>query len=603
MKQKASEWLDKLKSYPKIYWVVGIVATILCGGGIVFATLHSGSEKEPSEARTKQEAAIVDGKKEKQSKDVTEEQKAKDPLSFLQKEDAEKGAIQRTATRSVTPQLAKNLAQALSDEEQKTANREKTPLTVKAVPKEAVIAPLADQKAQENTQSGKETVEKKEPTAAIPTVHTDPVPVDYSQLHALISQGEAYNEERYFTESFHQFRQELTLAEALCQTSAVPQFVINQEVVRLQAAMDQLILRGNKQELAATLMQIQALNREAYTSATIHVLDEATKTAQHVADTLDVTQTQVNEQVNALRVALSQLVKRGNKAALIEELNYVKGLRASAYTTATAKNLNNVFLAAEAVNEDIDALQLTIDQTVQALKEAVDQLVLRGNKAKLVEVLESVTHIDREIYTKDSLAILGRAAAVGKKVNRNVDATQPEVDQALLQVHAAMDQLKKLDEPALSLVTLRRLITSCDALQETAYTPATFAPFKEELEKAKALVTQLPLTQERVQEEIAALQEVKENLVQRADKKALQTLITASEGLVVTDYTEDSWNVFEQALVQAKAVNANENATQAQVEAQVTQLHAAKTQLIKSLSDSSELVKVRYADKLAGGIS
>ncbi|REE92930.1 putative sugar-binding protein [Paenibacillus taihuensis] len=65
------------------------------------------------------------------------------------------------------------------------------------------------------------------------------------------------------------------------------------------------------------------------------------------------------------------------------------------------------------------------------------------------------------------------------------------------------------------------------------------------------------------------------------DASALQQLISQGEALVEADYTPESWAAFETALDNAKAVVANNAATQVQIDAAVTSLQAAITDLVK----------------------
>lgn len=571
-----------VKQWPKKYWISGAIVALICGSGITFALVKPTNQKNAQASqrvvRKKHLAPWekqIEAQEKRDAQIATEKKKGSDPLETVTGQELKKELKQATAKEAVQPEYLRNLEGAITSQNQKEAERKEA---AAAPQKNSMIGP-AIQTAKESDKS-KLTKEpavpsNESPSPSLPTVAS----VNYSRLAVLVNQGRELSESAFFTESYARFHAEWLISKEMVQAQRADQATVDAEAIRLELTMNQLIPRGNKQELGALLEQIQGLAREEYTTATIHVVDQAYQTAKQTMDTADVTQTQVNEQVNALQAALEQLVQRGDKTSLIQELDQVKELRAADYTSKSAQHLNEVFKASEVVNKNVDALQSDIDQAVHALKEAVNQLVKRGNKTKLNHVLESAEQIDRDSYTSETLTLLDQAIASGKVVQKDLDATQPEVDHVLTQLHEALDGLKKIDEPALSLLALRRLITDCETLKETDYTPGTFTPFKEELEKAIALVTQLPLTKEAVQNKIQALQQAKDQLMKRADKTQLQTLITASEALQEGDYTSESWQLFEAALTNAKSILLDLNATQAQVDSVVTVLQQAKEQL------------------------
>ena len=75
---------------------------------------------------------------------------------------------------------------------------------------------------------------------------------------------------------------------------------------------------------------------------------------------------------------------------------------------------------------------------------------------------------------------------------------------------------------------------------------------------------------------------------QPVDRGALSAAIGAAEGRVQANYTADSWNAFIAALEAARAVYANPNATQAQIDAALAALLAAQGGLVRVGRPSGE---------------
>lgn len=72
------------------------------------------------------------------------------------------------------------------------------------------------------------------------------------------------------------------------------------------------------------------------------------------------------------------------------------------------------------------------------------------------------------------------------------------------------------------------------------------------------------------------------------DKGALQQAVDDAAGLKETDYTADSWKDFDKALTDAKAVLANETATQETVDNAARALAAARDGLKKAEEPAPE---------------
>ena len=75
------------------------------------------------------------------------------------------------------------------------------------------------------------------------------------------------------------------------------------------------------------------------------------------------------------------------------------------------------------------------------------------------------------------------------------------------------------------------------------------------------------------------------------DKTALQSLVDEVAGYTESDYTSDSWSVFAEALADAQAVLANEEATAEDVATALEALTSAKNQLVER-ADNSELAEL-----------
>ena len=101
---------------------------------------------------------------------------------------------------------------------------------------------------------------------------------------------------------------------------------------------------------------------------------------------------------------------------------------------------------AKSVLEDKNATQETVDTTVQELKAAKEQLVMKANKDELKAVIDSVANLSEKDYTKESGNNLQTALNNANLVLADENATQDEVDKAKTELQTAVNSLVKNPE-------------------------------------------------------------------------------------------------------------------------------------------------------------
>ncbi|HIT90605.1 MAG TPA: FIVAR domain-containing protein [Candidatus Merdenecus merdavium] len=120
-------------------------------------------------------------------------------------------------------------------------------------------------------------------------------------------------------------------------------------------------------------------------------------------------------------------------------------------------------------------------------------------------------------------------------------------------------------------------------LNETDYTEESWKAFADALAHGKEVVAKENATQAEVEEALKALEEAYEGLKkveepgEPTDKTELEEKLAEIEGLELneTDYTEESWKAFADALAHGKEMVAKEDATQAEVEEALKALEEA----------------------------
>lgn len=200
-----------------------------------------------------------------------------------------------------------------------------------------------------------------------------------------------------------------------------------------------------------------------------------------------------------------------------------------------------------------------------------------------------------EGYHVDSLTVDGTA------VNVVTEYTFPDVTaNHTIAVTFAKDAMTVAKENLLAAIN-----TANEKLAQTdAYTPASLEALQNAVDEAQTVYNKADATQTEVDNAKANVEAKIAALKEKADKSALRLAVKAAEGeAALTDkYTEESIAALQTAIDAANRVLADDNATQAEVDAQVEAVNAAKAaleekkapvvkeELEKAVADATEVV-------------
>ena len=145
--------------------------------------------------------------------------------------------------------------------------------------------------------------------------------------------------------------------------------------------------------------------------------------------------------------------------------------------------------------------------------------------------------------------------------------------------------LKPVDKTALS-----ARIAEVKDTQKGDYTDESWSVFQFALSAAQAMNANAGATQAQIDAALASLNNAFSGLtIKPVDKTALNARIAEVKDTLKGDYTEESWNAFQNALTAAQAINANANALQAQVDSALADLSSAFSGLVLKPVDKTAL--------------
>ncbi len=170
------------------------------------------------------------------------------------------------------------------------------------------------------------------------------------------------------------------------------------------------------------------------------------------------------------------------------------------------------------------------------------------------------------------------ALDAAKAVAADPAATQEEVDAAW---KTLMTEIHKLGFVKGDITSLETLVALAEGYDMNDYVEAGQAEFKEALAAAQAILADKDnAMQAEIETAETNLLNAMLNLRYKADKSILESVLAEANGKDASAYTAESYAVLTAAVAEANDVMADENATQEEVDAAVTNVQAAMDQLV-----------------------
>lgn len=191
------------------------------------------------------------------------------------------------------------------------------------------------------------------------------------------------------------------------------------------------------------------------------------------------------------------------------------------------------------------------------------------------------------IWPDQTLEMSGTGFTAVPVLNMKEYTAEEQADMAAQLVEAVSALEVKGDKSALN-----DLLAEAEEKEETAYTPSSWKVFSEKVDLAKQVQLDSEASTAEVTKAVNELAQAMKGLVERADTAELNNLIQEAELIKNNGYTEDSWNQLQTAIQKAKALLANADASQNEVNNQT----AALQQSMDSLKKDGELDKNNLED-------
>ena len=410
----------------------------------------------------------------------------------------------------------------------------------------------------------------------------------------MIEKAKAYDgkQEFYTEDSWNTFAEALNVAKSESTNENSTPETVKKAYDRLNKAIKGLTYKEvDKTNLNKLIEKAKAYDgkQEFYTEDSWKSFSDALAAAKSEYKSENSTPETVKDAQEKLDAAIKGLTYMNvDKAQLQTLIETARGKAEEDYTTESW----NVF--AEALGNAEDELNSenstpeTVKDAQEKLDAAIKDLALKKqvDKSKLEALIAEATGKVESQYTPESWTAFTTALGTANEVNGNKDATQETVDQACVNLRAGIDRLTaKADK-----TQLQALIDEASNKNKDEYTEESWETFANALAEARSVFEDENATPESVDQAHRKLNEAINGLTVKV-KPELKELIDQVQDKKSEDYTDASWDAFETALEEAKAVFENEAATSEQI----SQAYRKLDEAIKGLAvkaDKSELTTV-----------
>lgn len=364
-----------------------------------------------------------------------------------------------------------------------------------------------------------------------------------------------------------------------------------------------------------TATQVDCPSTSENSSLTVKTFTLTIEVTEAGAGTLVLTapDTSKGPQLDKLAIVLTKTVDEADLTELQTAITNAEAILNAAdkdkYSAAALVELQELVNAGKQLTTassqaDVDAKKAEITAKTADIQTQFTITATAGNGGKIAPTgatnvykgtSKAFTITPNDGYHVDSLTVDGTAVDVVTEYTFS-DVTANHT----IAVTFAKDAMTVAKENLLAAIN-----TANEKLAQTdAYTPASLEALQNAVDEAQTVYNKADATQTEVDNAKANVEAKIAALKEKADKSALRLAVKAAEGeAALTDkYTEESIAALQTAIDAANRVLADDNATQAEVDAQVEAVNAAKAaleekkapvvkeELEKAVADATEVV-------------
>ena len=451
----------------KHYWLPLLCGAVLMTGVLAVATNKSSTTNKVTSETTEEVGGSNNWSSEpsqanKKEKDTTTSKKGKDDkISDVYNRFAihDEGDIVPIAQSSLEKTEIEKVVDVIYQQEKEKDKEKEKP----AIEKPSIILPIEPSEPVEPTEPTLPPVTPTEPPTepvlpveppvepekpVEPPVEPEkptPEEVDYRELSLLVGFVKQLNLDDYTPNSTQDLIRQLSLAQNMLSQQMGTQASVNEQVARLQSAIESLVERADFSQLEALINEVGGMDLSKFTDESVANLQSVLAEAQSVLSDKNSSQSVVSAMRARLQLAKMALKEKDYVTPLKETLqgviNQAQGINRDDYLESSLTNLDMAIAKAQAVINFSDATVEGVQSELDNLNNALNSLVARPDKSVLQDTISRAQSLSLDGYTEESIAVFNSSLAQAQEVQSQWFATQEEVDNAVASLEAAIQQL------------------------------------------------------------------------------------------------------------------------------------------------------------------
>ena len=345
--------------------------------------------------------------------------------------------------------------------------------------------------------------------------------------------------------------------------------------INLYEYSDGVIETGDKTKLTNLVNEINALDKNEYSKATVENLNTCINEAQILLSASIVSQNMLDNAYTNLIKAKKALVNISKAKDVLTKLD---NLNEKDYTVESWTTFVTELTTLKSELDTVVSVREVLDIIVKAdyiEGQLVQAEVSETNKTALSIAIEMAKEVTPEQLDKVVPAVVDEFKAAlenAKTIYAKASASQEEVDNAFDRLAKVMQMLEfyKGDKAA-----LQKMMDQIAGLTASDYTESSWNVFQKVLVTANEVLTNENAMLGEVDEVYTELVKAFINLRLKPNKDLLEDLINQANGINRANYTAASWSLLEPELAKANVVLNDPEATKEEVENAVNGLTKA----------------------------
>lgn len=372
------------------------------------------------------------------------------------------------------------------------------------------------------------------------------------KLQTLVDEQSALVEADYTTSSWKSLQDALVEAkEVLAKTE--PTYVETKDAYdNVVKAVEELNESSDKSTLEDLITSMTDANyQETYfTASTWEVFTQAMTSAKAVVADVDATTSEVADATDALQAAYDALLL--NKDALQTMINEQNALVEADYTPSSWNVLKTAMQTATTILAQSNIVYADFVSAYDALVNAIENLEIQADKSDLTTLLQTIDAqaLVESDYTSTSWLSFKTAYDKALEVIADENASSTAISEAYTALQTSHAGLIG------DVTSLQALIDAQADVKEEDYSSTTWTIYAKALQDAKDIIAKDSPTLNEIKTAYRNLENGIAQLSEIIDAGAVQKVIDdyTAENLVETNYTKASWQTYQQALTDTKAL-------------------------------------------------